>query len=103
MHLIGYNSGYLTSFREQLFPPYGSHTSCLKKKRKKRKKKRRRRSRVITDVLFCERVVKGLLVIQQLQYNYITLKSIVILLFCKVMLVYSTAVLVVAVVPAVAA
>ena len=55
---------------------------------------------MITDVLFCERVVKGLLVIQQLQYNYITLKSIVILLFCKVMLVYSTAVLVVAVLPA---
>ena len=61
MHLIGYNSGYLTSFREQLFPPYGSHTSCLKKKKEKRKTKRRR-SRVITDVLFCERVVKGLLV-----------------------------------------
>ena len=103
MHLIAYNSGYLTSFREN-FPHLIEVTlvACFFKEKKILKNEKiRRRSRVITDVLFCERVVKGLLVIQQLQYNYITLKSIVILLFCKVMLVFSTAVLVVAVLPAV--
>ena len=100
MHLIAYNSGYLTSFREN-FPHLIEVTLVVCFFKEKKSEKIRRRSRVITDVLFCERVVKGLLVIQQLQYNYITLKSIVILLFCKVMLVYSAAVLVVAVLPAV--